>query len=103
MANCPIHARETTGYEVADLQTTLSNAKVAGVTVLVEPYISDGRVSAVVQFPGGYVALWSTAATCHIFGTMTVNAEGLFYQDSRKIPRMLQPPPSSGGAGVQKS
>jgi hypothetical protein len=50
------YGRETTGYEVADLQTTLSNAKAAGVTLIVEPYISDGRASAVVQFPGGYVA-----------------------------------------------
>jgi hypothetical protein len=50
------YGRETTGYEVADLQTTLSNAKAAGVTLIVEPHISDGRAAAVVQFPGGYVA-----------------------------------------------
>jgi hypothetical protein len=50
------YGRETTGYEVADLKTTLSNAKTAGVTLIVEPHISDGRASAVVQFPGGYVA-----------------------------------------------
>jgi predicted enzyme related to lactoylglutathione lyase len=50
------YGRETTGYEVADLQNTLSEAKAAGVTVIVEPYASDGRVSAVVRFPGGYVA-----------------------------------------------
>jgi hypothetical protein len=50
------YGRETTGYEVTDLKTTLSNAKTAGVTLIVEPHISDGRASAVVQFPGGYVA-----------------------------------------------
>jgi predicted enzyme related to lactoylglutathione lyase len=50
------YGRETTGYEVADLQTTLSKAKASGATVIVAPYTSDGRASAVVQFPGGYVA-----------------------------------------------
>jgi len=50
------YGRETTGYEVADVQTTLSNATAAGATLIIEPYISDGRASAFVQFPGGYVA-----------------------------------------------
>jgi predicted enzyme related to lactoylglutathione lyase len=50
------YGREMTGYEVKDLQDTLSKAKAAGVTTLVEPVTSDGRSSAVVQFPGGYVA-----------------------------------------------
>jgi predicted enzyme related to lactoylglutathione lyase len=50
------YGRETTGYEVADLQATLSNAEAAGVTLIVKPYTSDGRASALVQFPGGYVA-----------------------------------------------
>jgi hypothetical protein len=27
-----------------------------GATVLVQPFVSDRRVSAIVQFPGGYVA-----------------------------------------------
>ncbi|MGJ5136763.1 glyoxalase [Bradyrhizobium oligotrophicum] len=48
--------RETTGYEVADLKTTLDKAKAAGATLLVEPFTSDRREQAVVQFPGGYVA-----------------------------------------------
>ncbi len=50
------YGRETTGYEVADLAATLAKAKEAGVKVLVEPYTSDGRSSAFVMFPGGYVA-----------------------------------------------
>ena len=50
------YGRETTGYEVADLDATLAKAKTAGATVLVEPYTSDGRSAAIVQFPGGYVA-----------------------------------------------
>lgn len=45
-----------TGYEVADLKTTLDKAKGTGVTVLVEPFTSDRREQALVQFPGGYVA-----------------------------------------------
>ncbi|MDI4238610.1 glyoxalase [Bradyrhizobium sp. Arg237L] len=50
------YGRETTGYEVADLAATLAKAKDAGATVLVEPYTSDGRSTAFVMFPGGYVA-----------------------------------------------
>ena len=50
------YGRETTGYEVADLDATLAKAKSAGAAVLVEPYTSEGRSAAIVQFPGGYVA-----------------------------------------------
>ena len=48
--------REITGYEVANLADTLMKAKSAGVTALVAPYHIDERESAVVQFPGGYIA-----------------------------------------------
>ncbi len=47
---------ELTGYEVSDLQETLAKAKASGAGVLVEPFVSDHRQSAMVQFPGGYVA-----------------------------------------------
>jgi predicted enzyme related to lactoylglutathione lyase len=50
------YGRETTGYEVANLADTLAKAKAAGVTVLVPPFLSDGRTAAFVQFPGGYIA-----------------------------------------------
>lgn len=50
------YGHELTGYEVADLKTTLDKAKANGVEVLVEPFESDGRDSAMVRFPGGYVA-----------------------------------------------
>jgi hypothetical protein len=50
------YAREMTGYEVGNLQDTLSKAKAAGVTVLVDPYVSEDRTIAMVSFPGGYVA-----------------------------------------------
>jgi predicted enzyme related to lactoylglutathione lyase len=50
------YGRELTGYEVADLQETLGKARASGATVLVEPFVSDRRQSAIVQFPGGYVA-----------------------------------------------
>jgi predicted enzyme related to lactoylglutathione lyase len=50
------YGRELTGYEVTNLSDTLAKAKVAGVAVLVEPYTSDGRSEAIVQFPGGYIA-----------------------------------------------
>jgi predicted enzyme related to lactoylglutathione lyase len=48
--------RETYGYEVSDLAETLAKAKAAGAMVLVEPFRSDGREAAMVQFPGGYIA-----------------------------------------------
>ena len=50
------YGREVTGYETADLDTTLAKAKSAGVRVQVEPYSAADRRSAFVQFPGGYVA-----------------------------------------------
>jgi hypothetical protein len=50
------YGRELTGYEVTNLNETLAKAKSAGVTVLVEPYRSEERGSAMVQFPGGYIA-----------------------------------------------
>ena len=47
---------ETTGYEVRNLTDTLAKANTAGVTILVAPYTAEQRNSAVVQFPGGYIA-----------------------------------------------
>jgi hypothetical protein len=50
------YGRELTGYEVTDLNGTLAKAKMAGATVLVQPFVSERRNSAMVQFPGGYIA-----------------------------------------------
>ena len=50
------YGRETTGYEVANLADTLGKAKAAGVSVLAGPYSAARRNSAMVQFPGGYIA-----------------------------------------------
>ena len=50
------YGREMTGYETPDLDATLAKAKSAGARVLVEPYSADDRRSALVQFPGGYIA-----------------------------------------------
>jgi hypothetical protein len=50
------YGHEMTGYEVANLSDTLVKAKAHDVKVLVEPYTSEGRESAMVEFPGGYVA-----------------------------------------------
>jgi predicted enzyme related to lactoylglutathione lyase len=47
---------ETTGYAVKDLDATLTKATASGATVLVQPYESDKRQAAIVQFPGGYIA-----------------------------------------------
>ncbi len=50
------YGREVTGYEVANLADTLIKAKATGVSILIAPYKADGRESAIVQFPGGYIA-----------------------------------------------
>jgi predicted enzyme related to lactoylglutathione lyase len=50
------YGRELTGYEVRDIQATLTKATAAGATTLVEQYSSGGRTAAMVQFPGGYIA-----------------------------------------------
>jgi predicted enzyme related to lactoylglutathione lyase len=47
---------ELTGYETPDLDTTLAKAESAGARVLVAPYPATDRRSALVQFPGGYIA-----------------------------------------------
>jgi hypothetical protein len=57
------YGREMTGYEVANLGDTLAKAKAAGVETLVAPFTADQRTSAIVQFPGGYIAeIHSTAS-----------------------------------------
>lgn len=50
------YGHEMTGYEVSSLSDTLAKAKAHGAKVLVEPFTSEGRESAMVEFPGGYVA-----------------------------------------------
>jgi hypothetical protein len=50
------YGRETTGYEVDDLAAALEKAKSLGVQVLVPPFSTHGRNSAMLQFPGGYIA-----------------------------------------------
>jgi hypothetical protein len=50
------YGRETTGYEVSDLTATLQKAQSAGVTILVSLVRASGRSSAIVEFPGGYIA-----------------------------------------------
>ena len=47
---------ETTGYQVSDLDATLAKAKAAGATILSPPFKSADRTSAIVHFPGGYIA-----------------------------------------------
>jgi hypothetical protein len=56
------YGRELTGYEVKDLQGTLTKAKSSGAVVLVDPYTHDGRAAAMIQFPGGYIAEIHAAA-----------------------------------------
>jgi predicted enzyme related to lactoylglutathione lyase len=56
------YGREMTGYEVKDLEATLSKAKASGGIVLIDPYTADGRTAAMIQFPGGYIAEIHAAA-----------------------------------------
>jgi hypothetical protein len=50
------YGHELTGYEVANLTVTLAKASASGATILVQPFTSEDRTSAVVQFSGGYIA-----------------------------------------------
>jgi predicted enzyme related to lactoylglutathione lyase len=50
------YGRETTGYDVPNLAETLERAKGAGATVLVPLFATVNRISAVVEFPGGFIA-----------------------------------------------
>jgi len=47
---------ELTGYEVKDLGVTLAKATAAGVKVLAQPFDARDRSTAIVAFPGGYIA-----------------------------------------------
>lgn len=47
---------EITGYEVRDLDATLAKARAAGAKILSAPYKTSERTSAIVEFPGGYIA-----------------------------------------------
>jgi hypothetical protein len=47
---------ELTGYQVHDLGATLDKAKASGVKILSPPYAANDRTTAIVEFPGGYVA-----------------------------------------------
>jgi predicted enzyme related to lactoylglutathione lyase len=53
---------EVMGYEVRDLGATLAKAKAAGVKILSAPYTTDNRTTAIVAFPGGYIAEIHTLA-----------------------------------------
>lgn len=50
------YGRETTGYDVANLAETLERAKTAGATILVPLFSTVNRFSAIVEFPGGFIA-----------------------------------------------
>ncbi|MDB6046422.1 MAG: glyoxalase [Gammaproteobacteria bacterium] len=56
------YGRELMGYEVANLSETLNKATAAGVSVLVPPYSAGDRETAILQFPGGYIAEIHTAS-----------------------------------------
>jgi hypothetical protein len=47
---------EVTGYQVKDLAATLEKAGAAGVRILSAPYKTNDRTTAIVEFPGGYIA-----------------------------------------------
>jgi predicted enzyme related to lactoylglutathione lyase len=49
------YGREVLGYEVASLSDTLAKATASGATILVQPYVADGRSAAFVEFPGGSI------------------------------------------------
>jgi predicted enzyme related to lactoylglutathione lyase len=48
--------RELTGYQVQNLGATLDKAKAAGAKILSPAYAAKDRSSAIIEFPGGYIA-----------------------------------------------
>lgn len=51
------YGRETTGYQVDDMADTLNKAAANGATVLAAPrQTSTGNMTAMLQFPGGYIS-----------------------------------------------
>jgi len=52
--------RETTGYAVSDLTDVVADARANGATVLVPPVTTAGGDTAILQFPGGYIAEFHT-------------------------------------------
>ncbi|UPG88012.1 glyoxalase [Luteibacter aegosomaticola] len=56
------YGTELTGYAVGDLDATLGRARSTGAKVVVDAHAEGERRSAVVQFPGGYVAEVHSAA-----------------------------------------
>lgn len=50
------YGRDMTGYAVTDLGATLAKASAAGVETLVAPVSVGSRQTAIVRFPGGYIA-----------------------------------------------
>ena len=50
------YGREMSGYEVANVPNAVTRAKAAGATVLVDPNTADRRQTAIISFPGGYIA-----------------------------------------------
>jgi hypothetical protein len=47
---------ELAGYQVQDLAATLEKARIAGAKILSRSYTASNRSTAVVEFPGGYIA-----------------------------------------------
>lgn len=47
---------ETTGYQVRDLAATLEKAKAASVRILSPPQATKDRTTAMLEFPGGFIA-----------------------------------------------
>jgi hypothetical protein len=50
------YGRDMTGYQVDNIAATLDKAKANGAEVLVAPFATGRRQSAIVRFPGGYIA-----------------------------------------------
>jgi hypothetical protein len=50
------YGHELTGYEVPDIAQTIRRATAAGVSILTQPTAAGDRTSAMLMFPGGYIA-----------------------------------------------
>jgi hypothetical protein len=50
------YGREQAGIGVTSVAATVQKAKASGAGVLVAPFATEGRVSTMLEFPGGYIA-----------------------------------------------
>jgi hypothetical protein len=50
------YGKEHDGFQVSDVVVTVQRAVNSGATALTDPIFANGRTSAIIEFPGGFIA-----------------------------------------------